>query len=162
MVGDGSVMAEIRDIIRGKSGCGIRDPIYHKPTDRMIGFRGYLQLNADIQRKFIFTGFDYRPPPPESIGVMKKLVKIGLDQGRLILVYFQDGGFPRSMVFHPVAFEKFGEAETKATERQARDERWVNLDRDFSCTLRDLASGRDEPRTDAETARDGDLTGWFE
>lgn len=164
MSGDGSVLSELRQIIEGKPRCGISSQIDHKGSGgKRIGFRGVLQINPQERQRFVFTGFSYLPDEPETIGVMLKLVKIALDQDRLILVYFQDQPFTRSMVFDPAAFERFGEAETKASERQQRGERWVNLPRQYSCSLRELADGDAEPRTDElPRGSPGSQQGWFD
>jgi len=164
MAGDGSVLSQLQQIIEGKPRCGITDTVVHKSSGgKRIGFRGVLQLNGQERQQFVFTGFSYTPEEPESIGVMVKLVKMAMDQDRLILIYFADRKFHRSMVFDPAAFAQFGDQETKAEERQTRKERWVNLPRQYSCTLRELADGDGEPRTEElQRGSPGAEKGWFD
>jgi hypothetical protein len=163
MAGDGSVLSELRQIIEGKPRCGITDSIRHRGSgNKLIGFRGVLQVNPEERQQFVFTGFSYLPDEPETIGVMQKLVKMAADQDRLILVYYQDHPFYRSMVFHPTAYERVGEPETKAAERQKRGERWLNLPRQYSCSLRELADREAEPRTEELPRGTDGGQGWFD
>jgi len=79
MSGDGSVLAELKQIIEGKPRCGITSEIIHRATDKRIGYRGVLQLNPEDRQDFCFTGFSYLPDPPETIGVMRKIQQIALE-----------------------------------------------------------------------------------
>jgi hypothetical protein len=159
----GSVLDHLRQLVVNRPKCGISGEIDHKASGgKRIGFRGVLQLNPEERQEFVFTGFSYLPDEPETIGVMVKLVKIAAAEDRLILVYFDDRDFSRSLVFHPAAYERFGESETKDEGRRKRGERWVNLPRQYSCTLRELADGTAEPRTEELPRGSKGGKGWFD
>jgi len=158
----GTVLDHLYELITGKDGSRITGSIEDKKTGRRIGFRAELQLNAHEREMFVATGFSYLPDPPETIGVMEKLAKIGAAESRQILVYFDDRHLAEALVFHPQAFVAHGIEEAKQAERKERGERWLNLDRDWAVSLREFADGDGEPQVEPtkreQIERDG---GWF-
>lgn len=158
----GTVLDHVKQVIGGRNGCQITSSIEDKKTGKRIGFRGIMQMNPHETRKVVLTGFKYLPEPPETIGVMEKIAKVGGAEDRLIIIYFDDRQFHRSLVFHPQAFIEHGITEAKQEERKARGERWLNLDRSWACTLREYADGdaspQVEPTKQEQIRRDG---GWF-
>lgn len=158
----GTVLDHVFQMMKDRRGCRISSQIEDKKTGRRIGFRGSMQMDFGDARKVVITGFSYLPDRPESIGVMEKIAKIGAAEERLIIVYFDDRPFHKSLVFHPQAFIEHGLSEAKQEERKERGERWLNLDRDWAVSLRDYADGdgdpRQEPTKKEQIERDG---GWF-
>lgn len=163
MPSDGSVLDRLYKMLNGRKGCRITSTIKDKKTDRRIGFRGVMQMDYGDAEKVVLTGFKYLPDRPESIGVMEKIARIGAAEDRIIVLYFDDRQFHRSLIFHPRSFLDHGISEAKQDERQQRGESWLNLDRDWACTLREYADGdatpRVEPTKQEEIERDG---GWFD
>lgn len=163
MPGDGSVLERLFRMINEKPGCGVKNTIRDKKTDRKIGFRAVLRMDYGEQEQMVATGFSYLPDRPETIGVMAKIAKIGAAEDRQILVYFDDRPFHGSLIFHPRSFLDHGISEAKQDERKQRGEQWLNLDRDWACTLREYADGKAEPRVEPtkqeRIERDG---GWFD
>lgn len=157
----GNVLSNLKQTVKNRTGCRIGSSIIHKAGDgKRIGFRGTLQVSREEREKFVLTGFSYLPDRPETIGVMKKLALIGEAEGRKILVYFLDQPFSRSMLFYPEAFLHHGEPEAKQETRKRRNERWLNLERDLACSLREYADGRDEPQLAPRKKAEPD-GGWF-
>lgn len=157
----GEVLAHIHDIVSNRRGSRIASSIRHKGSGgKQIGFRGTLQLTSDWRQKFVLTGFRYMPDPPETIGVMEKLVKVAQGEGRMILVYFDDRSFDGSLVFDPQAYADHGRRRAKNERRQRSGERWLNLPRGWGVELRTYADGRDEPRTTPPDPEPGE-GGWF-
>jgi hypothetical protein len=158
----GTVLDQLYRMVKGRDHCRITSSIEDKKTGRKIGFRGHMMMDFGEEASVVLTGFKYLPDKPETIGVMEKLAKIGAAEDRIIIIYFADREFHRSLVFHPQAFVAHGIEEVKQEERQERGERWLNLDRDWACTLREYAEGSDEPQVEPtkrqEVERDG---GWF-
>jgi len=158
----GTVLDHVFQMLNERRGCQISSQIEDKKTGRRIGFRGSMQMDYGAAIKAVITGFSYLPDPPETIGVMEKIAKIGAAEERLIIVYFDDRPFHRSLVFHPQAFIEHGLSEAKAEERKQRGERWLNLDRDWAVSLREYADGdaspKEEPTRREQIERDG---GWF-
>lgn len=157
----GSVLADLKKIVSQRERCGIRSSIKHKGSgNRLIGYRGVLQLTETRRERFVFTGFKYMPDPPETIGVMAKLVRIGIAEERLILVYFADRTFERSLVFDPVAYERHGQEGAKKDTRKRRGERWRNLPRQMGAELVDYSQDRDEPSLEPPDTGEPEK-GWF-
>jgi hypothetical protein len=145
----GTVLSNLKRLVTDRPGCRIQGNIIDKTgTGKQIGYRAILQVNAEDRVKFVLTGFSYLPDEPETIGVMKKIPRIGTGESRLILVYFDDRPLTEAMVFQPQAFLDHGESEAKEKERQARGERWLNLPRGYACSLREYADGEATPRVD--------------
>lgn len=144
----GTVLDHVYRMVNGRNGCRITSSIEDKKTGRRIGFRAIMQMDFGDAKKVVLTGFSYLPEPPETIGVMEKIAKIGAAEERLIIVYFDDRAFHKSLVFHPQAFIEHGLSEAKQEERKARGERWLNLDRSWACTLREYAEGSDDPQVE--------------
>jgi len=157
-----SVLDNVYRMVNGRRGCRITSTVNDRKTGRKIGFRATMQMDYGDAVKAVITGFSYLPDPPETIGVMEKIAKIGAGESRIIVVYFDDRQFHRSLVFDPQAFIDHGLSEAKQEERKARGERWLNLDRDWAVSLRDYADGDAEPRVEPtkkeQIERDG---GWF-
>jgi hypothetical protein len=145
----GTVLSNLKRLVKNRPGCRIQGSVIDKTgTGKQIGYRAIIQVNAEERLKFVLTGFSYLPDEPETIGVMKKIPRIGDGESRLILVYFDDRPLKEAMVFHPQAFLDHGEPEAKEEERQARGERWLNLPREYACRLRGYADGEATPRVE--------------
>lgn len=158
----GTVLDHLYKLLSGKPGSRVTSQIEDKKTGKRIGFRATLQLNPHERDQFVATGFSYLPDKPETIGVMKKIARIGAAEDRQILVYFDDRKIDQALVFHPQAFIEYGQSEAKQEERKQRGERWLNLDRSWACSLREYADGSADPQVEPtkqeQIERDG---GWF-
>ena len=163
MPSDGSVLDNLYRLLNERGHSRVTSTVKDKKTDRKIGFRAQMQMDYGETLDVVATGFSYLPDRPESIGVMEKIARIGAAEDRIIVLYFDDRQFHRSLVFDPQAFIDHGLSEAKQEERKERGERWLNLDRDWACTLREYADGdatpRVEPTKQEEIERDG---GWFD
>lgn len=163
MPSDGSTLDHLYKLLNERGHSRVTSTVKDRKTDRRIGFRAQMQMDYGETLDVVATGFSYLPDRPESIGVMEKIAKIGEAEDRIILLYFDDRQFHRSLVFHPASFLDHGIREAKQEERQERGEQWLNLDRDWAVTLREYANGDAEPTVEPtqqeKIERDG---GWFD
>lgn len=163
MAREGSVLDRLYKRLNQGENAQVTSTIKDKKTGRRIGYRAQIKMDYGETEDVVATGFKYLPDQPETIGVMRKIARIGKAEDRLVLVYFGDRQFDRSLVFHPEAHADYGVTETKDADRQERGEQWLNLKREWGCTLRRYAVGeavpREEPTKQEEIERDG---GWFD